>query len=37
MRGHSFTSTLPNLGVLALFGVALSVLALRMFRWQTTA
>ena len=37
VRGHSFTSTLPNLGVLALFAVALSALALRLFRWQTTA
>ncbi len=37
VRGHSFTSTLPNLGVLALFAVALWVLALRLFRWQTTA
>jgi ABC-2 type transport system permease protein len=36
VRGHSFTSTLPNLGVLALFAAALSVLALRLFRWQTT-
>ena len=35
VRGHSFTSTLPNLGVLALFAV-LSALALRLFRWQTT-
>jgi ABC-2 type transport system permease protein len=37
VRGHSFTSTLPNLGVLALFAVALTALALRLFRWQTTA
>jgi ABC-2 type transport system permease protein len=36
VRGHSFTSTLPNLGVLALFAAALSALALRLFRWQTT-
>jgi ABC-2 type transport system permease protein len=36
VRGHSFTSTLPDLGVLALFAVALSALALRLFRWQTT-
>jgi ABC-2 type transport system permease protein len=35
VRGHSFTSTLPNLGVLALFAVALTALALRLFRWQT--
>ena len=36
VRGHSFTSTLTDLGVLALFAVALSALALRLFRWQTT-
>ncbi len=36
VRGHSFTSTLPNLGVLALFAVVLATLALRLFRWQTT-
>lgn len=35
VRGHSFTSTLPNLGVLALFAAALAGLALRLFRWQT--
>jgi ABC-2 type transport system permease protein len=35
VRGHSFTSTLPNLGVLALFGALLAALALRLFRWQT--
>jgi ABC-2 type transport system permease protein len=37
VRGHSFTSTLPDLGVLALFAAALTGLALRLFRWQTTA
>ena len=36
VRGHSFTSTLPNLGVLALVAPLLSGLALRLFRWQTT-
>jgi ABC-2 type transport system permease protein len=36
VRDHSFASTLPNLGALALFAVALAVLALRLFRWQTT-
>lgn len=36
VRGHSFTSTLPNLGILALFAFALAALALRLFRWQTT-
>jgi ABC-2 type transport system permease protein len=36
VRGHSFTSTLPNLGVLALVALLLSALALRLFRWQTT-
>ena len=36
VRGHSFTSTLPNLGVLALVALLLSGLALRLFRWQTT-
>ena len=36
VRGHSFISTLPNLGVLALFAAALSALALRLFRWETT-
>jgi ABC-2 type transport system permease protein len=36
VRGHSFTSTLPDLGVLLLFAAALSALALRLFRWQTT-
>ncbi len=36
VRGHSFTSTLPNLGALALFAAALAALALRLFRWQTT-
>jgi ABC-2 type transport system permease protein len=35
VRGHSFTSTLPNLGVLALVALLLSTLALRLFRWQT--
>jgi ABC-2 type transport system permease protein len=35
VRGHSFTSTLPNLGVLALFAAVLAGLALRLFRWQT--
>jgi ABC-2 type transport system permease protein len=35
VRGHSFTSTLPNLGVLALVALLLSMLALRLFRWQT--
>jgi ABC-2 type transport system permease protein len=35
VRGHSFTSTLPNLGVLALFAAVLAALALRLFRWQT--
>jgi ABC-2 type transport system permease protein len=35
VRGHSFVSTLPNLGVLAIFAVLFSALALRMFRWQT--
>jgi ABC-2 type transport system permease protein len=35
VRGHSFTSTLPNLGVLALVALLLSGLALRLFRWQT--
>jgi ABC-2 type transport system permease protein len=35
VRGHSFTSTLPNLGVLAIFAVLLAGLALRLFRWQT--
>ncbi|MDX6631618.1 MAG: type transport system permease protein [Gaiellales bacterium] len=35
VRGHSFTSTLPNLGVLAIFAVVLTGLALRLFRWQT--
>jgi ABC-2 type transport system permease protein len=35
VRGHSFTSTLPNLGVLAIFAVVLAGLALRLFRWQT--
>jgi hypothetical protein len=35
VRGHSFTSTLPNLGVLALVALLLSALALRLFRWQT--
>ena len=36
VRGHSFASTLPNLGVLALAALLLSTLALRLFRWQTT-
>jgi ABC-2 type transport system permease protein len=36
VRGDSFTSTLPNLGVLALVALLLSALALRLFRWQTT-
>jgi ABC-2 type transport system permease protein len=35
VRGHSFSSTLPNLGVLALIAVLLTALALRLFRWQT--
>jgi ABC-2 type transport system permease protein len=35
VRGHSFTSTLPNLGVLAIFAALLAGLALRLFRWQT--
>jgi ABC-2 type transport system permease protein len=35
VRGHSFSSTLPDLGVLAIFAVVLSGLALRLFRWQT--
>ena len=37
VRGHSFTRRCPNLGVLALFAAVLSALALRLFRWQTTA
>jgi ABC-2 type transport system permease protein len=36
VRGHSFVSTLPDLGVLALFAAAFSALALRLFSWQTT-
>jgi ABC-2 type transport system permease protein len=36
VRGHSFVSTLPDLGVLAIFAVAFSALAMRLFRWQTT-
>ena len=35
VRGHSFTSTFPNLGVLALIAVLLTALALRLFRWET--
>jgi ABC-2 type transport system permease protein len=35
VRGHSFSSTLPNLGVLAIFALLLSGFALRLFRWQT--
>ena len=35
VRGHSFTSTLPNLGALAIFAAVLAGLALRLFRWQT--
>jgi ABC-2 type transport system permease protein len=35
VRGHSFTSTLPNLGALAIFAALLAALALRLFRWQT--
>jgi ABC-2 type transport system permease protein len=35
VRGHSFTSTLPNLGVMAIFAALLAGLALRLFRWQT--
>lgn len=35
VRGHSFTSTLPNLGALAIFAALLAGLALRLFRWQT--
>jgi ABC-2 type transport system permease protein len=37
VRGHSFVSTLPDLGVLALFAAVFSALALRLFSWQTTA
>jgi len=36
VRGHSFISTLPDLGMLALFAAAFSALALRLFSWQTT-
>ena len=36
VRDHSFTWTLPKLGVLALVALLLSGLALRLFRWQTT-
>ena len=36
VRGHSFVSTLPDLGMLAVFAVLLAGLALRLFRWQTT-
>ena len=36
VRGHSFVSTLPELGVLALFAAAFSALAMRLFSWQTT-
>jgi ABC-2 type transport system permease protein len=35
VRGHSFSSTLPNLGALVIFALLLSGLALRLFRWQT--
>jgi ABC-2 type transport system permease protein len=37
VRGHSFTSTLPNLGVLTIFAVLLAGLALRLFRWDTVS
>jgi ABC-2 type transport system permease protein len=36
VRGHSFVSTLPDLGMLALFAALLAGLAMRLFRWQTT-
>ena len=36
VRGHSFTSDAAEPRVLALFAAALSALALRLFRWQTT-
>ena len=35
VRGHSFASTMPNLGVLALTAALLTALALKLFRWQT--
>ena len=35
VRGHSFTSTLPNLAVLTVFAAFLGGLALRLFRWET--
>ena len=35
VRGHSFASTLPSLGVLALSAMLISLVALRLFRWQT--
>ena len=34
VRGHSFTSTLPNLVVLATRG-GVGGLCMRLFRWQT--
>jgi ABC-2 type transport system permease protein len=37
VRGHSFTSTFPNLGVLALIAVLLTGLALKLFRWETVS
>ena len=37
VRGHSFTSTLPNLGVLALAAAVLTVVSLKLFRWQTAS
>lgn len=37
VRDHSFVSTLPNLGALALVAVLLAALALRLFRWQTVS
>ena len=37
MRGHSFTSTLPNLGALALTAGILTLVSLKLFRWQTAS
>ena len=37
VRGHSFTSTLPNLGALALTAGILTLVSLNLFRWQTAS
>jgi ABC-2 type transport system permease protein len=35
IRNHSFVSTLPDLAVLGGLGVALALLSVRFFRWET--